>query len=158
MYLLSGQQNEVNGWWLNEMPHLVGMLLDGMHFSHRSVQWFPELCDNGKECGTISLLYNLHVSQCWCVRYVNYSKYPYFCCGVPSSVVLLLYQYLISVCHKILYVYTLGLWRNKLSTTTPGPPSVIGVCISLMVHTSLSPNPWVRSHLFTCLTKIIYDI
>ena len=82
-----------------------------------------------KECGSISLLYNLHVSQCWCVRHVQIPTLLMWWTILCGTVVCFINTWY-SIYLYLPWVYEL----SSICTTTPGP---IGVCTSLVVHTHL---------------------
>ena len=63
---------------------IVGCPLIWMHNCCRLYM----LLYNGQKCSCISSIYQLHVSCCWTDRNVDDAKYPLFCLGRPSSVVL----------------------------------------------------------------------
>ena len=102
--------------------------------------WSNMLLNNWQQRSRIWLRNNLHVPQCRGVRDIYHPKHPDIC---PWWTTMVIQQSKFNSSVDDLYFksITFTLWRKRDSsiwTTMPLPPSTIGVCSNLVLHTSLN--------------------
>ena len=112
--------------------------------------WKDIVLNNGQKCNSISFGNNLHKSQSWLLGCIHHSKYPSFWLWRTPTMVLYNIKK-INWSNTSIRLSTFDLWRKRDSsiwTIFSGPPSLIVVCNSLVVHTSR--NHW---YTFTAVSR-----